>query len=73
VYTADYADDVAFFSYGPEHVITTDKIQMQLNKFFEWTKMWGLSINHLKKQCMLFTNKKVTAIPLSINGSNLNM
>ena len=71
VHTADYADDVAFFSYGPDLVITTDKIQTQLNKFFEWTKMWGLSINHLKTKCMLFTNKKVTAIPLSINGSNL--
>ena len=71
VHTADYADDVAFFSYGPDLGITTDKIQTQLNKFFEWTKMWGLSINHLKTKCMLFTNKKVTAIPLSINGSNL--
>ena len=71
VHTADYADDVAFFSYGPDLGITTEKIQTQLNEFFEWTKKWGLIINHLKTKCMLFTNKKVTAIPLSINGSIL--
>ncbi len=71
VHTVDYADDVAFFSYGPDLAITTEKIQTQLTKFFEWTKMWGLAVNHLKTKCMLFSNKKVTAIPLYIGDSAL--
>jgi hypothetical protein len=71
VHTADYADDVTFFSYCPDLAITTEKIQTQLTKFFEWTKIWGLAINHLKTKCMLFTNKKVTATPLYIDGSAL--
>jgi len=71
VRTADYADDVAFFSCGPDLAVTTGRMQLQLTRFFEWTKLWGLTVNHLKTKCMLFTSKRATAIPLYINGSAL--
>ena len=71
VQVADYADDVAFFTSSHDITVATAKMQSQLSEFYSWTKQWGLTLNLTKTKCMLFTNKQTAAIPLSVNGCNL--
>jgi ribonuclease HI len=71
VHIADYADDVAFFTGSHDITVATAKMQSQLRKFYSWTKQWGLSLNLTKTKCMLFTNMQTAAVPLSVDGCNL--
>jgi len=68
VSTADYADDVTFFTSSPDMNTATNRLELQLSQFFEWAQSWGLTLNLSKTKCMCFTNKKVNPPPLNVNG-----
>jgi hypothetical protein len=67
VVTAEYADDVTFFTSSPD---INGATQSQLSQFFNWTKIWGLTLNLSKTKCLCFTNKQITP-PLSVDGTIL--
>ncbi|KAF2350072.1 Ribonuclease H domain [Trinorchestia longiramus] len=69
--SCEYADDLAFYTQHPNLRIATDTLQQQLTALHNWSKQWGLKINLLKNKCMLFTNKRINPLPITVGGQQL--
>ncbi|KAF2354510.1 Reverse transcriptase domain [Trinorchestia longiramus] len=66
-----YADDLAFYAQHPNLCIATDTLQQQLTALHNWSKQLGLKINFNKTKCMLFTNKRINPLPITVGGQQL--
>ncbi|KAF2351936.1 Reverse transcriptase domain [Trinorchestia longiramus] len=71
IYSCEYTDDLAFYTQHPNLRITTDTLQQQLTALHNWSKQWGLKINFNKTMCMLFTNKRINPLPITVGGQQL--
>ncbi|KAF2350360.1 Reverse transcriptase domain [Trinorchestia longiramus] len=69
--SCEYADDLAFYTQHPNLHIATDTLQQQLAALHNWSKQWGLKINFNKTKCMLFTNKRINPLPITVEGQQL--
>ncbi|KAF2356705.1 Ribonuclease H domain [Trinorchestia longiramus] len=69
--SCEYADDLAFYTQHPNLRIATDTLQQQLTALNNWSKQWGLKINFNKTKCMLFTNKRINPLPITVGGQQL--
>jgi len=71
VTSIEYADDFAFCVSGRDLKQTNEKMQDAVNQLYEWTRRWGLEINHNKTKAMMFTLKKVSKPSLLLNDSEI--
>ena len=71
VYYSEYADDVAVYCKGKSIDTVKEKIQLAINSFHKWTKMWGLKINYSKTKAQLYTNIRIHPPSLQITGTPL--
>jgi len=64
----DYADDIALTSN------TAESLQLQLNKFYDYTRFKGLKLNTDKTKIMVFFSKDTSAIPtFTYDGTPLEL
>ena len=64
----DYADDIALTSN------TVENLQLQLNKFYDYTRFKGLKLNTDKTKDMVFFSKGNSAIPtVTYDGTPLEL
>ncbi|KAF2343226.1 Reverse transcriptase domain [Trinorchestia longiramus] len=71
IFSCEYADDLAFYTQHPNLRIATDTLQQQLTTLHNWSKQWGLKINFNKTKCMVFTNKRINPLPITVGGQQL--
>ncbi|KAF2354911.1 Reverse transcriptase domain [Trinorchestia longiramus] len=69
--SCEYADDLAFYTQHPNFRIATETLQQQLTALHNSSKQWGLKINFNKTKCMLFTNKRINPLPITVGGQQL--
>ncbi|KAF2343914.1 Reverse transcriptase domain [Trinorchestia longiramus] len=69
--SCEYADDLAFYTQHPNLRIATDTLQEQLAALHNWSKQWGLKINFNKTKSILFTNKRINPLPITVGGQQL--
>ncbi|KAF2345302.1 Reverse transcriptase domain [Trinorchestia longiramus] len=67
----EYPVDLAFYTQHPNLRIGTDTLEQQLTALHNWSKQWGLKINFNKSKCMLFTNKRISRLPITVGGQQL--
>lgn len=65
---ATFADDTALLAVGDTVEEATSKLQNTVDDVSTWTKKWRLKLNEQKSAHINFTNKKVTMIPVMLNG-----
>jgi hypothetical protein len=64
----DYADDIALTSN------TAENLQLQLNKFYDYTRFKGLKLNTDKTKVMVFFSRSNSAIPtFTYDGTSLEL
>jgi hypothetical protein len=64
----DYADDIALTSN------TAESLQIQLNKFYDYTRFNGLKLNTDKPKFMVFFSRNTSTIPtFTYNGTPLEL
>jgi ribonuclease HI len=71
VVSSEYADDITIYASGDDINILTADIQTAVDKLYEFTKQWGLTLNHNKTKCMLFTRKHIQPLPIKIDNINI--
>ena len=54
---SEYADDITIYCVDTDIVTATANIQHAIDRRFQWTKEWGLSLNQTKTKAMMFTKK----------------
>ena len=64
----EYADDITVYCVDADLVTATANIQLAIDRFFQWTREWGLSLNQTKTKAMMFTKKRITPISLTVNN-----
>ena len=68
IFHCDYADDITLTSN------TAENLQLQLNKFYDYTRFKGLKLNTDKTKVMIFFSRGNSAIPtLTYDGTPLNL
>ncbi|XP_039297989.1 polyamine-transporting ATPase 13A2 [Nilaparvata lugens] len=71
VTVATFADDTAVLSVGETVEVSTEKLQVPVNRINVWTKHWLIKLNEAKSVQVNFTNRRVQYIPLMypLNGN----
>ncbi|KAF2366265.1 Reverse transcriptase domain [Trinorchestia longiramus] len=69
--SCEYANYLAFYTQHPNIRIATDTLKQQLTAHHNWSKQWGLKINFNKTKCMLFTNKRINPLPITVGRQKL--
>ncbi|KAF2354379.1 Reverse transcriptase domain [Trinorchestia longiramus] len=68
--SCEYAD-LAFYTQHTNLCIAMDTLQQQLTALHNWSKQWGLKINFNKTKCMLFTNKRINPLSITVGVQQL--
>ena len=58
-----FADDTSLTTWGEDANITTAKINRDLDRIHEWSKIWKVTFNASKTKDMIFTNKVMNNSP----------
>lgn len=65
---ATFADDTAIMATGSSHREAVEKVQLAVNKIYDWTQKWKIKLNESKSIHIDFTNKHLDYHPIYING-----
>lgn len=65
---ATFADDTAIMATGSSHKEAVEKVQLAINKVYDWTQKWKIKLNESKLIHIDFTNKHCDYHPIYING-----
>ncbi|KAF2356471.1 Reverse transcriptase domain [Trinorchestia longiramus] len=69
--SCEHANYLAFYTQHPNIRIATDTLKQQLTAHHNWSKQWGLKINFNKTKFMLFTNKRINPLPITVGRQEL--
>ena len=71
VHNLEYADDIAFMCSGTTVQEICCNLEIHLDKFYKWTKTWGLQINLGKTKAMFFSRKTTLNPIIRLNNSQI--
>lgn len=66
-----FADDITVVCTGTNLHDITNQMQNYLNRFYEWTVAWALSINPSKTFLQMFTRKRITPPKIYLMGQEI--